>query len=635
MPENEKSVMEASTTGGIPPSPSLSPLLKSVEAPAPGLLVDKRVLYISVLGMAVGLIAAVAAKILMCLIGIITNFSFFGRFSTSIASPVGNHLGWWIVPVPVVGGLIVGLMARYGSAGIRGHGIPEAMEHVLTHESRIKARLTFLKPLSAAIAIGTGGPFGAEGPIIATGGAIGSMAGQLLSTTAEERKTLLAAGAAAGMAATFACPVAAVLLTIELLLFEFRPRSFVPVALASTVATSARFLLNLPFPVFQAPSLGNPTQIAMAMYIVLGIVVGFASVIATRAVYFAEDTFVASGIHWMWCPAIGGIAVGFIGKFYPQTLGVGYENIDHVLLTHLTLWAAATLCLWKFISWSVALGSGTSGGTLAPLFTIGGALGLIIGIAINRLVPSAAIDPATAALVGMAAMFAGASRALLTSIVFAVETTLQPLALLPLVGCCTAAYIVSCLLMRNTIMTEKVVRRGVYVPAEYLSDMLAQVRVGEVAAHDVTSLSADDTVESVRRNMESDDPAWAHQGFPVMDSQKHLIGVLTRRDFADRTVPGNRRVGEMLKRPPVIVYDDLSLREAADHMINHDVGRLPVVERRTPSKLVGIVTRSDLLKAQRRRVNELKRDKANIIWWHRGERPIRSKTPPGDQVSPP
>ena len=594
-------VERASTTEGLPLSPSLGPALQGVHIPFQASPVDRRILHVSLLSILLAVIAAFVAKVLVLLIGVITGLCFFGRFSPVLSAPVGSHLGWWIVLVPMAGGIIVGFMARYGSAGIRGHGIPEAMERVLLHQSRVPARVTFLKPLSAAIAIGTGGPFGAEGPIIATGGALGSLVGQILSVTAVERKTLLAAGAAAGMAAIFGTPVSAVLLAVELLLFEFRPRSFIPVALASTVAAGIRFMLHMPYPVFQLPNLLQPSLAAMGIYLLIGAVVGAASVGVTRAVYGIEDLFAKLPIHWMWWPAIGAIPVGIIGHFAPRTLGVGYENISDTLMSHLTLWTVAALCTLKFVSWAIALGSGTSGGTLAPLFTIGGGSGFLLGAAAVRLFPLASVDIHVAALVGMAAMFAGASRGLLTSTVFAYETTLQPLGLLPLLGGCTTAYFVSWLLMRNTIMTEKIARRGVEVPSEYVSDLLAILNVSQVASSKITILSADETVQSVCHRLTSGQPDWTHQGYPVADADGNLLGVLTRRDFYDPGADRRRRVGELIHRPPITVSPDVTLRDAANEMIRHDVGRLVVADPANPRRAIGILTRSDVLRAHRRR----------------------------------
>ncbi|MEO8090384.1 MAG: chloride channel protein, partial [Gemmatimonadales bacterium] len=394
----------------------------------------RRIVTVSGIAVIAGLISAGIAELLVALIAIITNLAFYQRFSLSSISPADNQLGLLVVLVPVLGGLIVGAMARFGSPAIRGHGIPEAMERILSNESRIAPRITLLKPLSSAVAIGTGGPFGAEGPIIATGGALGSLIGQLLATTADERKVLLAAGAAAGMAAIFGSPVAAVLLAIELLLFEYRPRSLVPVALAVSAATSVRFALHGSAPVFPMPEITQPDGAALATYVVLGGIIGLIAVYVTRAVYAIEEAFERLPIHWMWWPALGGLAVGIIGYFSPRTLGVGYDNIEAIVGGSLVGTALLLLVVFKLISWLIALGSGTSGGTLAPLFTIGGGLGSLAASATLLAFPRSGIDIHVAALVGMAAMFAGASRALLTSVVFAFETTRQPMGLLPLLA---------------------------------------------------------------------------------------------------------------------------------------------------------------------------------------------------------
>jgi CIC family chloride channel protein len=529
----------------LPIAPSLGPSLETIRLPLERPTVDRRVLGISGLAIGLGLVTAIIARLLTALIGLITNLAFHGRWSASFASPAGNHLGWFVVAVPVCGGLIVGVMARYGSKAIRGHGIPEAMEQVLFNESRIPARVTFLKPLSAAVSIGTGGPFGAEGPIIATGGALGSFVGQVLHVSAEERKVLLAAGAAAGMSATFGSPVSAVLLAVELLLFEYRLRSLVPVALASVAACGAHVALVGSEPAFTMPTVAAPTGAALAIYVGMGLVAGVASMLVTRAVYAVEDAFEKLPIHWMWWPALGGVVVGVVGWVSPQTMGVGYDNIDRILQGDFTTQAVLLFCSLKFVSWALSLGTGTSGGTLAPLFTIGGGLGAALGAAAAWAVPSANVDIRVGALVGMAALFAGASRALLASVVFAFETTRQPMGLLPLLGGCTAAYLVSAMLMRNSIMTEKIARRGVRVVSDYVADFLDQVRVSEVASAPVVVVHADDTLEKIRAWMASHAAGSAHQGFPVLDHDERLVGVITRRDVFDDGVifppPGGQR----------------------------------------------------------------------------------------------
>jgi chloride channel protein, CIC family len=578
----------------LPVAPSMAPAL-AAEHVRPGggpRLVDRRVLWICALCMALACAAALVAQLLTRLIALVTNLAYYGRLSIAPVSPGDHHLGWWSIAIPVAGGVVVGLMARYGSRAIRGHGIPEAMEQVLTNQSRIPPRLTFLKPLSAAIAIGTGGPFGAEGPIIATGGALGSLIGQLLRATAAERKTMLAAGAAAGMAATFGSPLSAVLLAVELLLFEYRPRSLIPVALAAATAAGVRVAFVGGAPVFPMFNLAQPSGAALATYIGLGALVGVASVLVTRWVYAVEDGFEKlKRIHWMWWPALGGIVVGVVGVVAPRTLGVGYDNIEHIVGGDLAGRALVFLCAMKLISWSVALGSGTSGGTLAPLFTIGGGLGAALGAIVVAIAPSAGVDVRIAALVGMAAIFAGASRALLASVVFAFETTRQPLGLLPLLGGCTAAFLISCVLLENSIMTEKIARRGVRVPAEYEADRMEHVHVHEVALRVVVTVAAGDTVAQAHARLAAAPP---HQAFPVVDGGE-LVGVVTRRARAAATA--DARVRSLVKRAAVVVYDDCTMREAADLMFREGVGRLPVVKRGAPRAVIGIVTRSDLLTA--------------------------------------
>lgn len=450
---------DGATTDALPIAPSMGPAIEATHLTYLTADISPRVLVISGLCMLIALAAGVVAQVLTRLIGLVTNLAFYGRLDTSFASPADHHLGLAVVLVPVAGGVIVGLMARYGSKAIRGHGIPEAMEQILFNESRIPARMMFLKPLSAAIAIGTGGPFGAEGPIIATGGALGSFVGQVLRVTADERKTLLCAGAAAGMAATFGTPVSAVLLAIELLLFEYRARSVIPVALAAVVATAMRGVFVGLEPAFPMPTLSNAGPAALASYVGVGAVVGLASVGITRLVYAIEDAFERLPIHWMWRPAVGSVAVGVVGVVAPRTMGVGYTNIDDILSGHLAGGLLLWLCVMKLVSWSLSLGSGTSGGTLAPLFTIGGGLGAVLGAGVAWAAPGFGVDPRMAGLVGMSAMFAGASHATLASVVFAFETTRQPMGLLPLLGGSTGAYLVSCLLMRTSIMTEKIARK--------------------------------------------------------------------------------------------------------------------------------------------------------------------------------
>ncbi|MCO5062731.1 MAG: chloride channel protein [Kiritimatiellae bacterium] len=566
---------------------------------------DRRSLRLCGFAVVLGFASAVIALVLMWLISFVTNLAFYGRVSIAHASPAEAvpSLGIWVLFIPVAGALLVGLMARFGSKAIRGHGIPEAMEQILTNRSKIPARVTVLKPVSSALAIGTGGPFGAEGPIIATGGALGSLLGQLTSSSPAERKTLLAAGAAAGMAATFGSPVSAVLLAVELLLFEYRARSIIPVALAAVTATGLRLAYEGPAPVFGMPNVAPASLGALVFYVLLGGAMGLIAAAVTRIVYWIEDGFERLPIHWMWWPAIGAVAVGGIGYFVPDTLGVGYYNISAILADNLPLKAVALLCTMKFVSWAIALGSGTSGGTLAPLFTIGGGIGALIGAAAVALLPAAGIDLRVAALVGMAALFSGASRALLASAVFAFETTLEPMSLLPLLGGCAAAYFVSSVVMRNTIMTEKLARRGVSTPSDFATDPLEHVLVRDIAASPVVTIEKSRPIREVQEWIASGTPEGSHQGYPIVDEHGTLFGVLTRRDIlANRSK--KTTIGELIAQMPRYVYDDCTVRQAADHMVNHGIGRLPVVNRAGKPRIVGIVTRSDILSSYRDRIAE-------------------------------
>jgi chloride channel protein, CIC family len=593
--------------------------------------VGHRTIVLAGLAIVLAVAAALAAQLLTRLIGAVTSLTYHGHLVWHLVPPAGGPRS---IPVllliPVAGAIIVGLMARFGSAAIRGHGIPEVMERVLFGESRIPARVLFLKPLSAAIAIGTGGPFGAEGPIIATGGALGSLSGQFLRVTNDERKILLAAGAAAGMAATFGSPVSAVLLAVELLLFEYRPRSLIPVALAAAVAAAVRATFEGTAPVFAMPIVTQPTVEALGVYAAIGVVIGAVAAGITRSTYAIEDWFERLGhklnIHWMWWPAFGAVVVGLVGLVEPRTLGVGYNNISDALSGNVAGQALLVLVILKFVSWAVYLGSGTSGGTLAPLFTIGSGLGALLGVAIAGAAPSLHVDGHVAALVGMAAIFAGASHALLASIVFAFETTRQPLGLLPMLAGCAAAYLVALLLNRHSIMTEKLARRGAIVRPEYAVDHLAQVTVRDVGLRDVVSLHGDDELGAVRRWLASGESSASHQGFPVLDAENRLVGVVTRRDLLDAANPDVLPVRAIIRRPPVVVYEDSSLRDAADQMVIEHVGRLPVVRRDAVRTVVGIISRSDLLSAHAPRLEAAHRARITRSIW----RPLEPAQPAGD-----
>src|SRR6202162_2415768 len=382
-----------------------------------------RIGLISLLAAMIGVLAGFIAYILYDLIGLITNLAYYHEWSFHFRSPEHTLLGLWIIVTPVIGGLIVGFMAKYGSEKIKGHGIPEAMEAVLTNRSRIQPRVAILKPISAAIAIGTGGPLGAEGPIIQTGGALGSLVGQVFHTTASERKVLLASGAAAGMSATFNTPIAGVILAIELLLFEFKARSFIPLVVASTLATTVHMQLLGAGPMFTVTAMDFGIPSALPFYLLLGVVCGLAAIGFSKLLYWTEDQFEKLPIDDLWWPAIGALGLGVIGYFVPRVLGVGYDTISDILNANLALRLLVVVMLAKAVALVVSLGSGTSGGLLAPMFMSSAAIGGIFALGVDRIFPGAHLSPGAFALVAMGAVFGAASRAAFTFIIFAFEIT--------------------------------------------------------------------------------------------------------------------------------------------------------------------------------------------------------------------
>lgn len=577
----------------IPLSPSLEETLKprteeEVRSPVSG-----RVFLLSMQAVFNALIIGIVAKALVMFIDLITNISFYQKFSFEPSTPAQHTLGWMVILVPIAGSLIVGIMARFGSSAIRGHGIPEAMEKIITGDSKIPVKLTFLKPISAAISIGTGGPFGAEGPIIATGGAFGSVSGQIMRISSTERKIMLAAGACAGMAAIFGSPLAAILLAIELLLFEFSPRSIVPVALSCATGAAMHLLLFGSDPVFNMPAIPVASGTALMTYVLLGVIVGVVAAGVSKSVYFLEDLFEKLPVHWMWWPAIGAVAVGITGYFAPITFGVGYSNITGLLTGTLPLSILLTLCFLKYFSWVVALSSGTSGGTLAPLFTVGGALGALLGTGCLALFPSSDINIATAALIGMAAMFAGASRALLTSIVFLVETTGQPHALLPLIGACTAAYFVSFFLMKGSIMTEKIQRRGIRTPDSYKPDVLQSISASSVMDKFPVLICIDNDIDDLKKQVTENPELYAYDLFIATDESENFCGYIERQKLMAEHVLNNSIESILTSELPTVkLYEDLGT--VSSLIGGYQMACIAVTDN---NKVMGMISANDILEA--------------------------------------
>ncbi len=563
---------------------------------------------LSLLAAVIGIVAGFVAYLLVSLIGLISNLVFYQRVGLEIPELQHHTLGPLVIIVPVIGGILIGLMAKYGSSKIRGHGIPEAMEAVLINRSRIAPKVALLKPISAAIAIGTGGPFGAEGPIIQTGGAFGSIIGQLIRVTAAERKVLLACGAAAGMAATFSTPIAAVILAIELLLFEFKARSFIPLVIASTLATTIHFGLMGRGPLFEVNLLDFGIPSGLPFYVILGLICGVFAVGFSRVLYWVEDQFERLPIDSMWWPALGGLALGIIGFFVPEVLGVGYEMISGILNNEFSFTVLLGIILFKSLALYLTLGSGTSGGLLAPTFMIGAALGAGFALIVNAIIPGANLSPGAYALVGMAAVFGAASRATFTFIIFAFEITRDYNAILPLMLVCVIADLVALRLMRNSIMTEKLARRGLRIHQDYEADVMQQVTVAEVMDRNPPRIPGTMRLSELADHIAHGDPTLTRrQGLPIIGEDGALIGIITRGDvlrMLEKSDSAAMTVLEAGSRDPIVTYPDELIHDAISKMLQNDIGRLPVVSRENPRELVGYLGRAGILEARLKRLNE-------------------------------
>jgi CIC family chloride channel protein len=592
--------------------------------------VTSRMLLIAALAVPVGAVSACVAWGLLRLIGLITNGVFYGRLDTRLVAPGAvHHNPALLLLAPVAGGLVVGLMARYGSEKIRGHGMPEAIESILLGGSKVAPRVAVLKPVSAAIAIGTGGPFGAEGPIIMTGGAIGSLFAQCLRLTADERKTLLVAGAAAGMAATFNSPLAALMLAVELLLFEWRPRSSVPVAAAVCVAAIVRRPLLGTAALFPAVGTLHIPYVAYALCVVTGLASGLLAVAATALVYAAEDAFRRLPVHWMWWPAIGGLIIGIGGLIVPQALGVGYNVIGAELDGSIGLGLVAGILIVKTLIWSLSLGSGTSGGVLAPMFMIGGALGALE----SHIFP--AVGPGFWALVALAGVLGGVMRSPFTGVIFALELTRRFDALLPLIIGSATAYAVSTLMLKRSVLTEKIARRGFHISREYDVDPLEILFVSEVMERTVLTfeddLSAADALAAISDTNPANVLGRRQMMYPIVGDGDRLQGIVTRTQL--ETAVHDRRgqvpVGELGIVHPVVTHPDEILRAVATSMAGNEVDRMPVVSREDPHRIVGIVSLTMLL-AGRLRTLQQARDTERVLKL----RVVRPWFPPRDTTTP-
>lgn len=599
-----------------------------------------RIGFVSVLSGLIGILAAVIAFLIYRFIGFLYNLFFYQRLAFSFVEPPDSGLQLWIIFVPALGGLIAGLMAQYGSRRIIGHGIPEAMEAVWDNDSKVAPRVLILKPISAAIAIGTGAPFGVEGPIIQSGGAMGSVFGQWISTTAAERKVLLACGAAAGMAATFNTPLAGILVAIELLVFEFQARSFIPISIASLIATGTRRPLIGVGPMFQIE--GIPTEFFpnLPFLIALGIVIGGAAILFKDGYFLAETYIHRIPVSDVLLPAIGGLILGVMGLLVPRTFGVGYDVAQEIINNELAVGLVFVVMLFKVVGVTVTLGSKTSGGFLAPVFVAGAAIGSVFAHVMN-LLPGVTIPVSLFALAGLGTLFGVVSNATFGFTIFAIEVTGRYDALLPVFLVGVVADAIATLYMGPDIMTTELSDRGIDVHQEYEIDVLKRFKAGEVMDTNPASIDpgvtaaqlaatiagtgtsspessvadgglerfvdeANEVAEADTIELAEESEQTVHDGFPIVDSGGELVGVITYGDLVRAIArgDGDRTVTDVGTTDLIVGYPDERLFETVIRMAEADIEQLPIVPRDDEVELVGVLDSQNLMTSALRQLDD-------------------------------
>jgi len=563
-----------------------------------GVALEPEVIKICLFALGVGLVAGLVAQGLLELIHLFTNIFFYGKFSFAITNPAGNHLGLWVILIPSIGALVVGTMIHFWEPTLKGHGIPEAMESVLFGKSRMRIRVAILKPLATALAIGTGGPFGAEGPIIQTGAAIGSLFGQAVGLSPYYRRVLLASGAAAGMAATFTAPLAGLLVAVELLLFELRARSFIPVAFAAAVATGVRIHFAGWAPLFPMKAYRLTGMNELWLFAVLGLLMGVVGVVMIRVLAWLEDFFDELPIRGalIWSPVIGALILGVIGYFYPQVLGTSYDTIRDMLNDRLTAGHLLGISVAKFWALVISLGSGTTGGVFAPSLVVGGGLGATFAMGAHHFFPSLVSDPAFYALAAMAAVFGGIARAPFTSIVFLFELSHNPNALLPLIVCVMVSDGLVRLCSRESIMTVKLVKRGLIVLQDYSAPMLMRARIEKVMRKQFTVFRADDTLRTVLGTFVPGDIAM----MPVVDAAGALVGIVEPHDLLRTDSPDHPlKMRELARHDYVLAQPGDLVDQVHREMLRKSTENVVIVEPGGVRKPVGIARANDILQLRR------------------------------------
>jgi CIC family chloride channel protein len=547
----------------------------------------------------VGITAGLGAVFFRWLIAFFSRILFGG--GTDVLSFLGHY---YVIVIPIIGGLIIGPLIYFtGAFETKGHGVPEVMEAVTTKGGRIRARVAAIKTLASSICIGSGGSVGREGPIVQIGSTIGSILGDRLHLSQEWMKTLVACGAAGGISATFNAPIAGVFFAHEIILGRILTRHFGFVVISSVIGSviAHAFLGNLQ--TFSLPTYTLKSHWELPLYFVLGAICALIGVLFIRALYKTEDIFDAIKIPEYVKPSIGGIAIGLIGLYSPYLFGVGYDGVEQALLGKIGLISLIALLFLKILATSFTLGSGGSGGIFAPSLFMGAMLGGIFGDIANRLLPNIVAPSGAYALVGMAAVFSAAARAPITAIIILFEMTRDYAIILPLMLAVVVSTLIAYRLSHEGIYTLKLSRRGISVRSREEVDLLEKVTVQEVMTRDFPVIPAETSFTEMADKFAKS----KHHGFPVVDKNNRLKGMVTLDDMESKMGKKSHEltVADIATTSLITAYPDESLHDVVQKLEAKEVGRIPVVDRKDPSRLVGVLRRYDILKAYLKAISKL------------------------------
>lgn len=548
--------------------------------------------FVIILAVLVGTIAGFASIAVTYLI------KFFHGLFFEQASDMFAFLGQYsIILIPAIGGLLVGPLVFFGAKEAKGHGVPEVMVSVALRGGRIRPRVALVKAIASSICIGSGGSSGREGPIVQIGSSIGSSIGQLFKMSDERVKSLVAAGAAGGISATFNAPIAGVMFAMEIIMGQFATGIFSLVVIGSvTAAVISRIFMgdNPAFALVTAYSLKNHWE--LFLYVILGILAGMHSVIYIKVLTKFEDFFEGiKSIPEYIMPAIGGLILGLLAVFYPEVLGTGHEVVDKALHGEFTLGILVILIFGKLLATSLTLGSGGSGGTLMPSLYMGAMLGGAFGVVVNLVFPGMVAPSGAYALVGMAAVFTGANRAPITAIMLLFEMTNDYHIILPLMIACVISTLVSAGIHRESIDTIKLVRRGINLIAGRKHDVMESILVKDALEHNVETVSIHLTVTEVAEILRKS----RYHGFPVIDDNENLFGMITFQDLRTAIQQGkeNEEIKNIATKQILTAFPHDTLNSILKKLAMRGIGSIPVVDPKNNKKVVGIITRSDIIDA--------------------------------------